>query len=384
MSGYNEIILFSEEQALRERISILLAKKEGVFPPVNATADINELSNRLEESNVPFVIIDYTKTSNGILNEIEPIAAGFPMTRFVMLTEDLNSELVMKSMQCGIRHVQAKSDMESEFSDILQRLMPPVITSKGEDQGRAITILSAGGGCGATTLTVNLANELQLASEQPVLLIDMDYHYGAVGTYLDLHGQYGVSDVLAHTGHIDANLIDTTAVKYSEKLHALISPASIHFQETRPIPNNHIEPVIEACKQGYGYTLIDAPRIPMDIATSLAECSAGTLIVFQACVKDVRIAKSIITSLNNRGIPLENIYPVLNRYKKRGEMVSIEEAKNALGGLKITCMANDYSSAVKGINFGKPLSKSAPRSALRKDLRDLVERITDKESVSFT
>ena len=384
MSGYNEIILFSEEQALRERISNLLAERDGVFPPVNITDDLNELGNRLEESNVPFVIIDYTKNSNGILSEIEPIAAHYPLTRFVMLTDEFNSELVMKSMQCGIRHVQTKMGMEAEFGEILQRLMPPAVATKSTSQGKAITILSAGGGCGATTLTVNLANELQLASEQPVLLVDLDYHYGAVGTYLDLHGQYGVSDVLAHTGHVDSNLIDTTAVKYSDQLHALISPASIHFQETRPIPNSNVEPVISACRQGYAYTIIDAPRIPMDIAASLAESSAGTLIVFQACVKDVRIAKSIITSLNNRGIPLENIYPVLNRYKKRGEMIGIEEVKNALGGLKITCMANDYSSAVKGINFGKPLSKSAPRSALRKDLRDLVERITDKESVSFT
>ena len=382
MNEFTEIILFSKEQELHNRLSSLLAEKEGVFPPVTATNDLDELKTRLENPLIPFVIVDYESHLNGILGDIENISSQFSQTRFVMLTDEISSDLVMKSMQSGIRHVQSKKAMEDELGDILERLLPP-LKNKNENQGLAFTLLSAGGGCGATTLTVNLANELQLASEQSVLLVDMDYHYGAVGTYLDLHGQYGISDVLTHTGHIDANLIDTTAVKYSDKLHALISPASIHFQETRPIPNTHIKPILDACKQGYGYTLIDAPRIPMDIAASLSESSVGTLIVFQACVKDIRIAKSIITSLNNRGIGLEKIHPVLNRYKKRGEMVSIQEAQNALGGLKVTSMANDYSSAVKGINLGKPLSKSAPRSALRKDLQLLVKRITEKQSLSL-
>ena len=381
MNANSKIILLTKEQALHERLSNLLAEEEADFPPVSVTNDLQELRKSLEGSMIPFVLIDYDSHRNGILEDIEVISGDFPMTRFIMITDEFSSELVMKSMQSGIRHVQTKQGMEAELGDILQRLLPRM-DSGGGNQGSAFVLLSAGGGCGSTTLAVNLANELQLASEEMVLLVDMDYHYGAIGTYLGLTGQYGISDLLTHSGQIDSNLIDTTVVKYSDSLHALISPASIHFQETRPITSDHLTPVLEACKQGYTYTLIDAPRVTMDIAASLSESCDGAFIVFQASVKDVRIAKSIITSLSNRGVPTDKIYPVLNRYKKRGEMVTIDEAQNALGGLKVISMANDYRSAVKGINFGKPLSKSAPRSALRKDLRGVVQRITAKQRLT--
>lgn len=218
MSGFTEIILFGKEQALYDRLSDLLAVKEGVFPPITTFDDLNELKYRLEEASIPFVLIDYESHMNGILKDIEPISSSFPQTRFIMLTDEFNSELVMQAMQSGIRHVQTKQGMEAELGDILERLLPPV-NEPSVAHGSVFTLLSAGGGCGATTLTVNLANELQLVCDESVLLVDMDYHYGAVGTYLDLHGQYGISDVLAHTGHIDSNLIDTTAVKYSDQLH---------------------------------------------------------------------------------------------------------------------------------------------------------------------
>ena len=68
-------------------------------------------------------------------------------------------------------------------------------------RGSAVTILSAGGGCGATTLAVNLAAELGAIdpSSDPPLVVDLDYHYGAVSTYLAVQGDYGVLDLLNRT-----------------------------------------------------------------------------------------------------------------------------------------------------------------------------------------
>ena len=54
---------------------------------------------------------------------------------------------------------------------------------------------------------MNLANERHILSSEPVLIADLDYAYGAVAAYLELEGKYGIADVLAYDGTIDADEI---------------------------------------------------------------------------------------------------------------------------------------------------------------------------------
>ncbi len=117
----------------------------------------------------------------------------------------------------------------------------------------------------------------------------------------------------------------------------------------------------------------------MDVAATLAHASEVTLVVLQPIVKDVRVTRNIIQSLIDRDVPVERIKPILNRYRKRREMITIEEAQKALGGITPECLANDYTSALRGINYGKMLSSSAPRSALRKDLVELATHLSGLE-----
>ncbi len=53
-------------------------------------------------------------------------------------------------------------------------------------------------------------------------------------------------------------------------------------------------------------------------------------------------------------------------------MVELREAEKVLGGVAIRCVSNDYRSASRSIDYGQPLAKAAPRSALRRDLCRIV------------
>ena len=71
----------------------------------------------------------------------------------------------------------------------------------------------------------------------------------------------------------------------------------------------------------------------------------------------------------------------MNRYRKRHEMIGIEEATKALGGVTPECISNDYASASRGINYGKLLSSTAPRSAIRRDMIQLASQFSDLEAL---
>lgn len=379
MSSENSKIAFLTRDAHAEdAVTGMLKEQLKDSASLIACRDLASLKNCLLQNKATLAFVDIDEDPAGLLDELEPLANQFVHTRFVALTSDLAGDLVMRAMQAGIRHVQLKTTIEQEMGSVVQRLLnsAAAVPTKA---GTIITVLSAGGGCGSTTLVVNLANELQLATSNPVLIVDLDYIYGAVGTYLELSGRYGIADVLQSAEKIDPELISTTAVK-AENLHALLSPASVDFGAGRSLDPANLDAALAACKQGYEFTIIDAPRVPIDVAATLAESSDIAHIVFQPMVKDIRVAKDMMSALIARGIPAEKIRPIINRYRRRREMITFDEAQKVLGGMPLERLSNDYTSAVRGINFGKPLANSAPRSALRRDFVDLASRVSDLKS----
>src|SRR5262249_52022825 len=150
-------------------------------------------------------------------------------------------------------------------------------------EGGAVTVLSAGGGCGATTVAVNLAAELQALDpdSRPALVADLDAHYGAVATYLGVDGEYGIFDLLTRAGAIDGQLISSTALAPSDRMHALLSTARKRLGEPITCDAQRLAQALDACKQAYHWTIVDAPRIAPAVAAELAQQSTATLLLLQ-------------------------------------------------------------------------------------------------------
>jgi len=100
-----------------------------------------------------------------------------------------------------------------------------------------------------------------------------------------------------------------------------------------------------------------------------------TMIVFELAVIDIRCARAMLTALVDLRVPRERILFVLNRYRKRGTMITFDEAQKALEGMAIRPLSNDFEGTLRSINLGQTLSQAAPRSDLRKDLRDLAAHV---------
>jgi len=327
----------------------------------------------LERSPAAIVIVDADPNPMRVVEELEPLANRYLYARFVVLARNPTTDLVMRAMQVGVRHVQAKTSLALELPLSLQRLIPSESAQHGR-LGSALTVLSAGGGSGSTTFAVNLAHELHLKSEEQVLLVDLDSHYGAIAIYLELSGQYGVSDILTHAGVIDSHLVRSVAVRHSAGLSALLSPASTNFPDAGAVAPDRLDAAVTACRQGYRYTVVDAPRVPMAVARVLAESSEAVFVVLQPTVKDVRVAKAILASLTAAGIPRQRLRPVLNRCG-RHQMVTEAEIRKVLGDMTLGRLSNDYTSAIRGGNYGKVLAEAAPRSALRREVAELATEV---------
>ncbi|MFC1805459.1 CpaE family protein [Planctomycetota bacterium] len=379
MSHPDGVLLITSDVDAIDGVRAVLASGDR-FELAGVCQALSEAEDHFQRSPLAAVLVDIDPDANGVLARLAALTGRFPDTRFIVLADTLRSDVLMEAMQAGARHFLVKASIGAELAGALDRLVPRGYAGP-VGHGTIITVLSASGGCGATTVAVNLANELGLETSTTALLVDLDVCYGAAASYLGLRGQFGIADVFAYDGHIDAHLIQTTSVEYSDTLRVLLSPAAVSFSQPKPLRLEALADGLEACRSAFQHTVIDAPRVPMDVAAELARASKLTLIVFELIVTDIHLARSCTAALVERGIPRERILPVANRYARRSP-VGIKEAREALGDTEVALVRGDFRSAVQSINYGQPLAQIVPRSVVRKDIRALATDVVLKDEVA--
>ena len=213
--------------------------------------------------------------------------------------------------------------MAADLPQVLSRLTPAnVPMTPGE--GTVITVMSASGGCGSTTLAFNLANEIAVSGGQPLLLIDMDWYYGAAAPYLGIEGRYGVAAVLTHEGHIDAHLVQV--------IHRIATGVGRRIDESSPmldarlIDGSRVNAIIPPLAlDGAALSIRRFGTIPIDVHKLL---QLGTLMpeaatFLEACVR----CKMNILISGGTGAGKTTLLNVLSSWIPSGErVVTIEDA----------------------------------------------------------
>ncbi|MDH5373212.1 MAG: AAA family ATPase [Acidimicrobiia bacterium] len=340
-----------------------------------------QLSKVIGAADSGVAIVDIDGVSEHFLHELSKLTSAYVTIRFLAVATQFSEKLVLEAMQAGARHFLRESSIASELDTVLKTLFAYELETPVWP-GKVVLVLSCSGGCGATTVAVNLANELQLLTAKQVLIIDLDSHYGSVGPYLGLQGDYGIAHVLCRDGVIDRHLIETSVVSYADGLDILLSPAVAAADKLDELKYENLGRAVAVCRESHDYVVIDAPRPPKRTLADLASVSQVALVVFQLTIKDVDFARSTISFLTDHGISRDRIIPVANRVWKRGPLLKLRDSQRAIGADSIYSIRNNLRKAVKSINRGRPLASVAKWTKLRHDfckLATIVHRLASNE-----
>jgi pilus assembly protein CpaE len=364
------LVLMTPDGVMASAVSEAL-NSSGRTVTTTVVRDMRGLMAHISGDGQVLAIVDLDPNPRVVLAELERLTARFPALRVVALASVLESDLLLEAMQAGVRRVVAKESISAELRGVLSRFSPGDLNSSA-GSGQVITILSSSGGCGATTIAANLAAELGAkTADHPALVIDLDCAYGSLATFFGLSPRYAVDHVLHYEGVADTDLLRSTTTVHSSEVHLLASPASTRLARSTVLNYDRLSDVITLANRAYSHTIVDAPRIPPDVAATLVAASTHVLLMFQLTVKDLRMARAMIDALDDFGVHRHHLVPVANRYVKRPP-ISLEDASKVLGGLEIRTLRNDFPAALEGINYGRMLAQAAPRSPLRRDLQALV------------
>jgi pilus assembly protein CpaE len=376
MNSAHVLVLTQESQTLAAVRSVLQSRS--LLATARTCDTMLDLRTQLAQKGTNgqprIAVVDIDRDPEQTLSELSRVSTAYPHTWFVVLAGEFDERRVLRAMQAGARHFLRKSSVATELDQVLEHLLVQR-SQTAQRLGSVISVLSCSGGCGATTVAVNLANELRLAAGQRVLVVDLDAHYGAVASYLGIKGRYGISHVLGRPGAIDRHLIESTAATYCEGLEVLLSPAVAEADADVPLDHDHLLTALEACRESYDYVVVDAPRVSREVLRGLASVSRVNVIVLQLTVRDVACAGATISFLADQGIGRERILPLANRVRRRGPLLGLEDGRRAIGAHALHPIRSDWAKAAKSVNRGQPLSDVAQRCGLRRDYRRLAAKI---------
>lgn len=257
----------------------------------------------------------------------------------------------------------------------------PSFKAKGDRQGVLLPVHGLAGGTGASTFAANLAWEL--ASVDPkdgprVCLMDLDFQYGSIATYLDLPRKEVVFDVLTDPQAQDSDTFIKSMQTFNDKLHVFTAPSDMLPLDI--ISGEDLGRLIDMALANFDYVVIDMPST----VVAWTEAVLTRAHVYFAMIDlDLRCAQNIlrfVRALKAEALPHEKLRYVLNRapkftdlsaksrVKRMAESLDIDiEVQLPDGGTQVT-QANDH---------GLPLAESAAKNPLRKELQKLAKSLHD-------
>ena len=257
----------------------------------------------------------------------------------------------------------------------------PTFKAKGDRNGVVLPVHGLAGGTGSSTFATNLAWELATMSKTDaprVCLLDFDFQYGSVATYLDLPRKEAVFEVLSDTAAIDSDAFLQAMLTYNDRLHVLTAPADMLPLDI--VTADDIAHLLDIAQTNFDFVIIDMPKT---IVAWTETVLSRAHLYFATMELDIRSARNVLRlnrALKAESLPYEKLRYVLNRapkftdlaakgrVKKMAESLEIKlELQLPDGGPQVT-MANDH---------GQTLAESAPKNPMRKEIQKLAKTLYD-------
>ncbi|MEM7752302.1 MAG: AAA family ATPase [Pseudomonadota bacterium] len=255
--------------------------------------------------------------------------------------------------------------------------------SGGGKEGAVIAVAQARGGIGATTVAVNLADQMLVRKSRfrkdpsnSVAIVDLDLQFGAVGDFLDIDPQEGLMQLATGDVMPDQMWVEQSLAETSGGLSVLTAPAD--FMPLEAINSKQIETLIDALRATHDYVILDLPRALVDWIEPVVGSADEIAIVTDTTVPSIRATRRLMDFYlaDNPGLAIE----VVINHEKRPMMQAAhhKEASKVLEKKFEHWLPHDVKAARAAVDYGKPLSEVAARSDLTKNINGLARAMAKR------
>ena len=230
-------------------------------------------------------------------------------------------------------------------------------------------VFNAKGGCGKTTIATNLGAYVASTGAR-VLLVDLDLAFGDVAISLQLRPSASVGDLVAMSGHIDAQGLASVVTKHDSGLDTVCAPSQP--SEADGIPGATVGEMLRVARRSYDYVIIDTPpAFSEHVLVALDLCDMLVLIATLdiPAVKNLRLT---LDTLDQLGHPRDGRIVILNRSDAKVGL----HTEDVVAAIKqpIAAMIPSSSHVPASVNRGVPIVLDEPKHPVSLALRAFADK----------
>ena len=316
------------------------------------------------------VLVDVSEDGiPGVLRAIELLHQELPHSVLFAIGPMTQPQLIVSAMRAGVREYIERPTTTTDLLEAFVRLTS--IRRKPEQEGsrgKVFTIVNAKGGCGATTVAVNLALALE-SIHHSTALVDLA-PIGHCALHLNLKPTFTISDAITNLHRLDSSLLESFMARHERGLQLLAGAANPTAAE--PSVSDFAR-LFDMMLGHFHYLVVDASS-RLDSATLLVSSLAEKiLLVAHADVASLWSAGRVAQYLGESG-SRDRFALVLNRYRKvAGFRESDTEAM--IGAPVLWRIPNQYFAVSTAIDRGIPVMQTG-NSDIARSISSLAELLT--------
>ena len=244
-----------------------------------------------------------------------------PSLGVVMVRRRIDTAILSDALRSGVREVVQERDLAGLATavrrqrEIATRLREQIERPEGGDPvsrgGKVVTVFSAKGGCGKTTLATNLAASLADSGKGSVALLDLDLAFGDVAIALQLFPTHTIADAVPIGEDLDGPALLSLLTSHRSGLQALVAPMEPSAADTIDVLT--VTRIIDLLRDEFDYVVIDTPPALDDNVLAAFDRSDVVALLATLDIPALKNLKLTLETLELIGFPRDRLKIVLNR-----------------------------------------------------------------------
>jgi pilus assembly protein CpaE len=293
---------------------------------------------------------------------------GSPILALVEKNGD--QSLCLRTNRAGATQVTSLPLQIDDFREALNLLA--LQFGYNPDDTKIVAVTSATGGCGATTIAINLAYEVAFLRNVHTILLELSLQCGMLGTYLNIEPRYTTQDLLGMKDQLDAHAVQQALLKVSDQMDVLVGPHELIVSQAPSLRD--VRRLINCARQIANVVVLDIPCTYDDFFFQVLSAANEVVVVVEQKIPAIRTLGLILNTLKrDSGVTKPTI--VINKYAPRKNGIAVNDLEKLLETPGLATVATDEPSMTAALEAAAPLRLRAGSSRALADIDRLVERL---------
>jgi pilus assembly protein CpaE len=303
------------------------------------------------------------------LHRVKRALPSWPVLAVVQTGPKPPAALVMLANRAGANQVVLYPIEPQDFHKALDTIAADFASAA--NYGRFVAVTGVTGGCGTTTLAVNLADLLVHQYHQRTILTELSLAKGALAAYLGVDPPAAFHDLVQTNVNLDLRRTEKALTKVEDRFYLL--PGSYHAITPLNITPREVLAVLNHLRMQCAVLVVDVPCTCDDMFLQTLGAAEQVVVVAQHDLQSLRCLRMLLDLFGRSNLaddtnPNAPLHVVLNRANPRHAHCDLNRVKTLLQTPRLLTIANDYRSVGSAINAGKPLRVAAPKSQALADI----------------